>query len=714
MNESQYYRQIAPGPSPTSEEASRPTSAGGEIAGGGNGGSSQWKKRVSTACLACKKSKRKCSGTAPCDNCRAFNRVCVFDESLDQRRRVAAKRTADELTYHRDLLNDLFKLIRAADESHALKLLEIIRKDASAEEIRSYVDETLVGLDSTTSQSKENNKEVVNKLEDVRQMLNVEGTGPSFRRKVMDIHFLCDEAPCKVPAKPWTTVTEDDDLVSHLISLYFTWDYPFYSFLDRDVFLRHMAMGNLETEFCSPFLVNAILANACYFSEFTEAYVIPGDILTKGADFLAEAERLRQQETAKIGLCSLQGTLCLYERYALTEDDDMGYLMLHQAIRAGETLGLIGDKGVKMIPEQLSFDMDTSLRRTAWGLFHVDTVIHTSFLRPSLVAKVNMKRIDRNGSTNSDLWIPYPSHRNARSAYLSQYFDETCNLSEIALDISKELFSEDRSVTSASQRRQAKENLYERLRRWHGALPRIFGPETKPPPYIILLRMRYYTLVINVFACNTDDDVSSTTSDAPKTPESEPRHSPTGKYNAWELTQSAARGIASLTRLHRREYGMTRAHYFAMYAINLALFAMLESESFDILDPDFLSLSSSFFVIASRSHLGRNLFHIFRQSVRSKSQGKRIRESSGVSEELKELFDEDAIAKGQNWLDDYANGLEKLNQDDRYNGLGNGSHDGEDLQEYPGLGLFDMLDRYESLSLGKDEIVAERNKQEEW
>jgi len=61
------------------------------------------------------------------------------------------------------------------------------------------------------------------------------------------------------------------------------------------------------------------------------------------------------------------------DRYALSEDDDLGYLMLHQAIRAGETLGLIGDKRAKIIPEQLSFDMDTSLKRTAWGLFHVDT-----------------------------------------------------------------------------------------------------------------------------------------------------------------------------------------------------------------------------------------------------------------------------------------------------------------------------------------------------
>lgn len=54
-----------------------------------------------------------------------------------------------------------------------------------------------------------------------------------------------------------------------------------------------------------------------HFSEFSEAYVVPGDIMTKGADFLAEAERLRQQETARIGLSSLQGTLLLYERYAI-------------------------------------------------------------------------------------------------------------------------------------------------------------------------------------------------------------------------------------------------------------------------------------------------------------------------------------------------------------------------------------------------------------
>lgn len=216
--------------------------------------------------------------------------------------------------------------------------------------------------------------------------------------------------------------------------------------------------------------------------------------------------------------------------------------------------------------------------------------------------------------------------------------------------------------------------------------------------------MRYHSLIINLFSCISDDEVSSTTSEAPKTPESPPRHIPDFKYNAWEVTQTAARGIAELTRLHRREYGMSRAHHFAMYAVNLALFTMLEQESFDVLDQDFLSLASAFSVVASRSALGRNLFHIFRQSVRSKAQGDRIRDASSIPDELKDLFDQDASSQGHSRFDEYAEGLEKLNQNAKYHGIG-GDHG---LQEYPGLGLSDMLDRYESLSLGKDDVLSGR------
>lgn len=114
-----------------------------------------------------------------------------------------------------------------------------------------------------------------------------------------------------------------------------------------------------------------------------------------------------------------------------------------------------------------------------------------------------------------------------------------------------------------------------------------------------------------------------------------------------------------------------------------------------MLDPDFLALASSFSNIASRSPLGRSLFHIFRQAVHAKGQGRRLRESNAVSDDLKAMFDEES-ASASRW-DEYAAGLQKLEMDERYRG----AWDGE-------FSLFDMLDRYESLSLGKDEIAPER------
>ncbi|KAJ5698146.1 hypothetical protein N7462_000151 [Penicillium macrosclerotiorum] len=708
---------LAPGPSPTSEHDSPPREITKQFSSSGSG-SSSWKKRVSTACLACKKSKRKCSGSAPCENCRAFQRVCIFDESLDQRRRVAAKRTADELSYHRDLLNDLFQLVRDADEPKALHLLGLIRQNTPASDIRAYITDTLTDLavagnsasTSSVSGSSLATSEAISKIEDARNLINVEGTTPTFRRKVMDIHFLCDDAPVKVPAHPWTRVTQDADLVAHLVSLYFTWNYPFHAFLDQGVFLRHMARGELSSEFCSPFLVNALLSNACYFSEFSESYVVEGDISSKGTDFLAEAERLKDELPVQPSLASLQGTLLMYERYAMLRNDDLGYVTLHEAIRMGESLGLVGSKGPRLTSEQLSLDMDISCRRTAWGLFNLDTMVHTGFLRPCLINYVNIPRIDLTLPEDQSLWRPYPTHREACLSYSSLFFDEACNLSTIARDISQSMFADQRGASGAfdteTDRRQSRDNLYEQLRRWDELLPEAIENGGQFSPHVILLKMRHNTLIINLFSCISRNRVPSTTSEAPKTPESPPSQTLDSKFNAWETAQAAARQIAMLTRLHRRDYGLGRAHPFAMYAINLALFTMLEQKSFDVLDSDFLSLASAFSIVASRSALGRNLFHIFRQSVRAKAQGDRLRDSTMITDDVKGLFDESPSTKGHSRFDEYAEGLEKLNRDRKYHGIG--SEWGQNLQDYPGLGLSEMLDRYESLSLGKDDVLTER------
>ena len=79
----------------------------------------------------------------PCNSCTELSQKCIFDKTLDQRRRVAAKRTVDELNYYRSLFNDLLKAMRTEDQLVGLRVLDFIRRDTTPEEIRKYLDDLL-------------------------------------------------------------------------------------------------------------------------------------------------------------------------------------------------------------------------------------------------------------------------------------------------------------------------------------------------------------------------------------------------------------------------------------------------------------------------------------------------------------------------------------------------------------------------------------------
>jgi len=55
-----------------------------------------------------------------------------------------------------------------------------------------------------------------------------------------------DVPPHHVPAAPWTTLTSDDEAVSHLISLFLAWINPGWRFVEADIFLK--GIPNLCTD----------------------------------------------------------------------------------------------------------------------------------------------------------------------------------------------------------------------------------------------------------------------------------------------------------------------------------------------------------------------------------------------------------------------------------------------------------------------------------
>lgn len=194
------------------------------------------------------------------------------------------KRTIQELTDHKDLLNILLDTIRSADQTDCDKFVAMIRNSISNEEVARALGSPATKFEDNHGLLTANALAI---LED--QDYPVEPLNPGVRRSSdpssitsspdeihVEVHrppavssyaritleSLCDIPLFEVQAKPWTQVTDDNYLVSHLISLYFTWDHPCSQFLDQGAFLAHMRRGNLNSEFCAPILVNSLLSMA--------------------------------------------------------------------------------------------------------------------------------------------------------------------------------------------------------------------------------------------------------------------------------------------------------------------------------------------------------------------------------------------------------------------------------------------------------------------
>ena len=120
-------------------------------------------------------------------------------------------------------------------------------------------------------------------------------------------------APFMVPAAPWTSVTDDSRLVSHLISIFLAHENSSWRFLEQDPFLEDMCLGKLDAEYCSPLLVNAACALACLSCTLPGAFSRPGNWFQRGQHFYNEAIRLWLNETGRPSLTTIQalGILCI-------------------------------------------------------------------------------------------------------------------------------------------------------------------------------------------------------------------------------------------------------------------------------------------------------------------------------------------------------------------------------------------------------------------
>ena len=200
---------------------------------------------------------------APCEACLERATECVFKAENDKRRKLARRAKDDEADFHRKLLDGLLHTIRSSQESHVKSLVDVVRGGADLAEIMAYIESNLNEAQAEGARARQASEE----LEEIRagtRTIQPSPSGARTRRKVMDVSELVKPPPLfHLPAKPWTTVIDDDAVVSELVSVYFSWWNTFHRPIEQSYFIEAMRAGDTDTSLCSPYLVNSILTLAC-------------------------------------------------------------------------------------------------------------------------------------------------------------------------------------------------------------------------------------------------------------------------------------------------------------------------------------------------------------------------------------------------------------------------------------------------------------------
>ncbi|RDW68961.1 putative Zn(II)2Cys6 transcription factor [Aspergillus mulundensis] len=532
------------------------------------------RKNVGTACTACKARKLKCTGAPPCTNCLKSRVECTLDESADKRRRGVLKRKIDELGDKEDLLVRLLEFFRERSQRSTIPLLNLIRNHASPAEIRFYIDHELPRSNIT-------------QIPELLEMYGDNGhrnlAEMLSNRRILDVRKPSDVPRFSVPARPWTSIVDDDDLVSRLISLWFTWAHPIVNFIDRDLFIRDMQSGSLSASYCSPFLVNIILSDACAYSSYS-AYGLPDNLFSLRTNFYAEAKRLFEKEEGRISLPTLQGLEVLWMCASITGRDRQAWIIGGQLLYSLREL--LAPSNILSPSDPDSACMAKTLNHTNWGIFNL-AIVHGLLVKkaPEVAPPCHPPASVRHQCENQ-ISYSHPIQSKNVDAHTLCLFNALCDLNRVAYKLGPALFSPMPPRFNLEFDNE-KLNTLQFLSKWPDQLPGCLQESNVNIPHVLSLHMHYHTIMTAVYGLFRGQPVympnPSTLSPSIREAIRSPAHALSGCL-------SSARKIAQLTLVHRSNWGSDRMTGINVPYIMAALFSLVEGLDYPVNRDAFISL----------------------------------------------------------------------------------------------------------------------------
>ncbi|KAK9442167.1 fungal specific transcription factor [Metarhizium brunneum] len=316
---------------------------------------------------------------------------------------------------------------------------------------------------------------------------------PRYRGLEQILSFM-DESEVKTPPQSWTSITGDINLVQHLLALYFCWEYPTFASLSKEHFLQDFQDG--RQRYCSPILINALLALGCRFSTHPMTRANPNDPYSSGDHFFKESQRLFNQETDHHSLTTIQALGIMSIREASCGRDSESWYY------AGQSIRLAVEMGLHRIQDGLDEDELAVQAATFWGAFALDHAwsLATGSLPqcscfPHLPPKPGII-----GNIEASLWVPYtddgaPLQRsceqpsNVRSVYKC-----FCELSELVHQSLYILHSPGKPLTARELLK-----IYTQYLNWYDRIPEVLRLGHNFTPAVLFAHMYYHFAILLLF-----------------------------------------------------------------------------------------------------------------------------------------------------------------------------------------------------------------------
>lgn len=154
-------------------------------------------------------------------------------------------------------------------------------------------------------------------------------------------------------------MTNDVELIHHLLALYFCWEYPNFAPLSKEHFARDFR--ERRHRYCSPMLVNALLALGFHLSD--RPLIAPFDNAVSSDNFFGEAQRLFLLTSEQHSLTTIQALLTMSVRESRCNR------LSKSRYYAAEAMKLAVEMGLHVVPVDGRVDELPVLAKTFWGAF---------------------------------------------------------------------------------------------------------------------------------------------------------------------------------------------------------------------------------------------------------------------------------------------------------------------------------------------------------